>query len=103
MHWFFCLWNSPQYEQSCAIQLGQPQSVCSASNKSSLIGTSHSCDLQIQTVSEANMGHFGTKYSCRAVRAFSNYNQVEKGLVSAYLAPAYLPPRRKARNAKLEI
>ena len=56
MHWFFCLWNSPQYEQSCAIQLGQPQSVCSASNKSSLIGTSHSCDLQIQTVSEANMG-----------------------------------------------
>ena len=23
--------------------------------------------------------------------------------VCAYLAPAYLPPRRKARNAKLEI
>ena len=55
MHWFFCLWNSPQYEQSCAIQLGQPTSVCSASNKSVLIGTSHSCDLQIQAVSDTDI------------------------------------------------
>ena len=57
MHWFFCLWNSPQYEQSCAIQLGQPTSVCSASNKSVLIGTSHSCDLQIQAVSGLTRGY----------------------------------------------
>ena len=48
MQWFFCLWNSPQLEQSCAIQLGQPTSVCSASNKSVLIGSKHSCDLQLQ-------------------------------------------------------
>ena len=53
MQWFFCMWNSPQREQSCAIQLGQPTSVCAASNKSVLIGSKHSCDLQLQVRSSS--------------------------------------------------
>ena len=46
--WFFCLWNSPSQEQSCAIQYQQPTSVCSHRNRTTIIGETKACDLQIQ-------------------------------------------------------
>ena len=46
--WFFCLWNSPNLEQSCAIQYDQPTSVCTENNRTSIIGQRKACDLQIQ-------------------------------------------------------
>ena len=46
--WFFCLWNSPSLEQSCAIQYHQPTSVCTKSNRTRIIGGRNACDLQIE-------------------------------------------------------
>ena len=46
--WFFCLWNSPNLEQSCAIQYHQPTSVCTKSNRTRIIGERNACDLEIE-------------------------------------------------------
>ena len=46
--WFFCLWNSPNLEQSCAIQYHQPTSVCTRSNRTRIIGERNACDLEIE-------------------------------------------------------
>ena len=46
--WFFCLWNSPTLEQSCAIQYHQPTSVCTKSNRTRIIGGRNTCDIQIE-------------------------------------------------------
>ena len=54
--WFFCLWNSPNLEQSCAIQYHQPTSVCTKSNRTRIIGEKNACDLEIEV-----------KCGCRAV------------------------------------
>ena len=51
--WFFCLWNSPNLEQSCAIQYHQPTSVCTKSNRTRIIGERNACDLEI----EVSIGH----------------------------------------------
>ena len=55
--WFFCLWNSPSLEQSCAIQscaiqYDTPTSVCSQTNRTTLTGQKKACDLQIQVQTE---------------------------------------------------
>ena len=46
--WFFCLWNSPNLEQSCAIQYDTPTSVCSQTNRTTIIGQRMACDLEIK-------------------------------------------------------
>jgi len=46
--WFFCLWNSPSLEQSCAIQYDTPTSVCSQTNRTTIIGQRMACDLEIK-------------------------------------------------------
>merc|ERR1719431_704294 len=55
--WFFCLWNSPSLEQSCAIQYEQPTSVCTRSNRTTIIGEKHACDLEIE-VSKPDHGRW---------------------------------------------
>ena len=46
--WFFCLWNSPNLEQSCAIQYHQPTSVCTKSKRTRIIGKRNAFDLEIE-------------------------------------------------------
>ena len=48
--WFFCLWNSPHMEQSCAIQHESPTSVCSKTNRTKILGQRNSCDLEVQVI-----------------------------------------------------
>eukprot|EP00095_Tigriopus_kingsejongensis_P006388 maker-scaffold117_size339417-snap-gene-2.19 protein:Tk06388 transcript:maker-scaffold117_size339417-snap-gene-2.19-mRNA-1 annotation:"immunoglobulin superfamily member 5" len=54
--WFFCLWNSPQGDKQCAIQLNTPRSVCDLDSRITMDSGLNNCDIEVNNVQPGDFG-----------------------------------------------
>ncbi|TRY73760.1 hypothetical protein TCAL_02553 [Tigriopus californicus] len=54
--WFFCLWNSPQGDKQCAIQLNSPRSVCDLDSRIIMDSGLNNCDIEVKNVQPEDYG-----------------------------------------------